>query len=104
MPHYTYIVECSNGSLYTGYTDDVDARIRKHNSGKGAAYTRSFGPVSLAACWAFETKTDAMRFEWQIKQLSRASKLKLIADTAHIRMPLGSQSFQPTAVVTQVPR
>jgi putative endonuclease len=100
MPHYTYIVECANGSLYTGYTDDVDARIRKHNSGKGAAYTRSFGPVSLVACWQFQTKTEAMRFEWQIKRLSRPSKMKLIADTAHIRMPLATPSFQMSSVVT----
>jgi putative endonuclease len=98
VSYYTYIVECANGSLYTGYTDNVDARIRKHNQGKGAAYTRAFGPVSLSACWEFQTKSEAMRFEAQIKQLSRASKLKLIADTVHadfppVAAPLGMPSL-----------
>jgi putative endonuclease len=76
-------VECSNGALYTGWTDNIDARLQKHNDGKGAKYTRAFGPVSLVACWEFSSKSEAMKFEWQIKQLSRASKSKLIESTRH---------------------
>lgn len=87
MRYFTYIVECSNGTLYTGWTDDVDARIRKHNAGQGGKYTRSFGPVSLVACWEFPTKSEAMRFEFQIKQLTKASKVKLIESTVHARVP-----------------
>lgn len=100
MPHYTYIVECTNGSLYTGYTDNVDARIRKHNSGKGAAYTRSFGPVSLLACWQFESKSEAMRFEWQVKRLTRASKLKLIESTSHISYEVPQALLPVPSIVT----
>lgn len=83
MPYFTYIVECSNGALYTGWTDDIGNRLAKHNAGKGAKYTRSFGPVALKACWVFESKNEAMKFEWQIKQLTRESKAKLIESTAH---------------------
>lgn len=100
MPYYTYIVECANGSLYTGYTDNVDARIRKHNEGKGAAYTRAFGPVSLSASWQFHTRSEAMRFEAQIKQLSRASKLKLIADTSHASFPPAYSAVGMASLVT----
>ena len=100
MPYYTYIVECANGSLYTGYTDDIDARIRKHNAGKGGSYTRSFGPVSLVASWQFTTKNEAMRFEWQIKQLTRASKAKLIADTAHASFKMPTADCWNSSLVT----
>jgi putative endonuclease len=100
MPYFTYIVECSNGSLYTGYTDDVDARVHKHNLGKGGSYTRSFRPVRLVASWEFSTKSEAMRFEWQIKQLSRESKAKLIADTAHDAVPLAHYHVGMATLVT----
>jgi len=87
VPYFTYIVECSNGSLYTGWTDDVGQRLQKHNQGKGAKYTRSFGPVSLVACWEFCSKSEAMKFEWKVKNLTKASKSKLIEDTSHRPLP-----------------
>lgn len=81
MANYTYIVECSDGSLYTGYTNDLEKRIKVHNSGKGAKYTRSRLPVKLVYFEEFEEKQDAQRREWQIKRLTRSQKLELI--TAH---------------------
>ena len=81
MANYTYIVECSDGSLYTGYTNDLEKRIKVHNSGKGAKYTRSRLPVKLVYFEKFEEKQDAQRREWQIKRLTRSQKLELI--TAH---------------------
>lgn len=76
--YYTYIVECADRSLYTGYTTDVKARIRKHNSGKGAKYTRSRLPVKLVYYEEYETKHEAMSREYYIKQMPRKSKLDLI--------------------------
>ena len=76
--YYTYIVECADRSLYTGYTTDVKARFRKHNSGKGAKYTRSRLPVKLVYYEEYETKHEAMSREYYIKQMSRKSKLDLI--------------------------
>ena len=69
--NYTYIVKCSDGSLYTGWTNDLEKRIRAHNEGKGAKYTKSRRPVVLAYYEEFQTKEEAMRREWEIKQMSR---------------------------------
>ena len=77
--NYTYIVRCSDGTLYTGWTTDVERRVRKHNSGKGAKYTKTRRPVELMASAAFETKHEAMSAEWHFKQLSRAQKDALLA-------------------------
>lgn len=76
--NYTYIVKCSDNSLYTGWTKDLDKRIDQHNSGKGAKYTKGRTPVSLVYWESFETKEEAMRREYTIKQLSRSEKLKLL--------------------------
>jgi putative endonuclease len=73
-----YVVRCGNGSLYTGYTRDIEARIAAHNDGKGGRYTRAQGPVELIACWSFATKREALQVEYRIKQLSRSKKLKLV--------------------------
>lgn len=78
--HYTYMVKCRDQSLYTGYTTDLDRRVQTHNSGKGAKYTRSRLPVSLVYYESYETKTLAMQREYEIKQLTRRKKLKLIED------------------------
>ena len=75
---YTYIVECSNGTLYTGWTNDIDARLKRHNDGTASKYTRAHLPVALAACWEFGSKSEAMKFEWEIKQLPRPEKINLI--------------------------
>ena len=74
---YTYIVKCCDNTLYTGWTTDLDRRIEAHNSGKGAKYTRSRRPVELIYAERFDTKQEAMRREWEIKQLSREEKLRL---------------------------
>jgi putative endonuclease len=76
--YYTYMVRCSDDTLYTGYTDDVSKRIKVHNSGKGAKYTRSRLPVELVYFKEFETKSEAMSEEYRIKQLKRTEKEKLI--------------------------
>jgi len=76
--NYTYIIECSDGSLYCGWTNDVHKRIDDHNAGKGAKYTKPRLPVKLVYYEAFETKEEACKREYEIKQLTRAQKIKLI--------------------------
>ena len=78
--YYVYILRCADGTLYTGYTDDVERRLRAHNSGKGAKYTRSRRPVALAYAEEWPDKSAALKREAAIKQLRRADKLALIAE------------------------
>jgi len=75
---YVYIVECSDGTLYTGITNDLNKRIEKHNSGKGAKYTRSRTPVLLKWSCEAENRSEASKLEYQIKKLTRKKKLELI--------------------------
>ncbi len=77
MKHFVYIVRCSDGTLYTGYTTDVTKRVARHNSGKGAKYTRGRGPVVLGYVAECASKSNALCFEHSVKRLSRARKLKL---------------------------
>lgn len=79
MKHYVYIIECQNGSYYTGYTTDVERRYREHQNGIQCKYTRAFPPKKLAVFWEFDDKSEAMRIEYKIKSLSKAQKEKLIA-------------------------
>lgn len=74
----TYILRCSDGTLYTGWTNDIEKRLVAHNSGKGAKYTRTRRPVRLVHIEYFDTKEEAMSREYAIKQLPRSEKLKLI--------------------------
>ncbi|MGI6703355.1 MAG: GIY-YIG nuclease family protein [Clostridia bacterium] len=76
--YYVYILECRDGSLYTGWTTDPQRRLKEHNGGKGAKCTRSRLPVVLKHLEAYETKGEAMRREYRIKQLSRQEKIVLI--------------------------
>lgn len=76
--HYTYMVKCRDGSLYTGYTTDVERRTKEHNLGRGAKYTRSRRPVRLVYYEEYETKTEAMQREYALKQLTREEKLALV--------------------------
>ena len=78
--NYTYIVKCSDGTLYTGWTNDLERRLNAHNSGKGAKYTKTRRPVTLAYYEEFETKELAMKREYAIKQLQRKEKLALIEE------------------------
>ena len=74
----TYILRCADGSLYTGWTNDLEHRVRMHNEGKGAKYTKGRGPVELVYHEVFGTKEEAMRREYEIKQMSRSEKEQLI--------------------------
>ncbi|WP_315077956.1 GIY-YIG nuclease family protein [uncultured Clostridium sp.] len=76
--NYVYILECSDNTLYTGWTNDLDKRIKMHSSGKGAKYTRGRTPVKLLYYEVFEDKKEAMRREYRIKRLTRLQKEKLI--------------------------
>ncbi len=76
--YYTYILECADASYYTGWTDDIDKRVRTHNAGNGSKYTRTRLPVVLRHIETFETKNEAMRRECAIKKLSRGAKATLI--------------------------
>ena len=76
---YTYILECADGTLYTGWTTDLAARVNAHNAGTGAKYTKSRRPVRLVYYEAFDSKQEAMRREYAIKRLSRPEKLRLIS-------------------------
>ncbi|MCI8894673.1 MAG: GIY-YIG nuclease family protein [Lachnospiraceae bacterium] len=78
MENVTYILRCSDNTLYTGWTNDIEARLAAHNSGQGAKYTRGRRPVELVYLERFDTRQEAMRREVYIKRLSRADKLKLI--------------------------
>lgn len=77
--NFTYMVRCADGSLYTGWTNDLEKRVRSHNDGKGAKYTRPRLPVRLVYYESFDTKEDAMRREAAIKKLSKARKEELVA-------------------------
>ncbi len=86
--HYVYIVECRDGSLYTGWTTDPEKRVRAHNAGRGAKYTRSRGPVTLRYVEAFEEKSDALRREYQIKHtLTHEEKRELIRSAQAVITP-----------------
>jgi putative endonuclease len=76
--NYTYILECADGTLYTGWTTDLEQRLNAHNAGKGAKYTRSRLPVRMVYAESHEDKRDAMRREYEIKQLPRCKKLALL--------------------------
>ena len=78
--NYTYILKCADGSLYTGWTNDLKKRVQAHNRGKGAKYTRSRRPVELIHAESFETKSEAMHREAEIKKMSREQKLCLCSD------------------------
>lgn len=76
--HYIYIVECCDETLYTGYTTDLEKRVKTHNEKKGAKYTRGRTPVSLKYYEEFDNKGDAMKREIQIKGMPKEKKLRLI--------------------------
>lgn len=80
MKYYVYILECRDNTLYTGYTTDIDRRLSEHNSGKGAKYTRSRSPCILRYLCEYESKSEAMKEEYRIKQLSRKEKLLLLEE------------------------
>ncbi|MCA3013661.1 MAG: GIY-YIG nuclease family protein [Myxococcaceae bacterium] len=77
MPWFVYMVRCRDGSLYTGITKDLDARVAAHSAGRGARYTRSRRPVTLVYSRRARDKSAALRAEHRLKRLTRAEKLAL---------------------------
>lgn len=80
--YYVYILKCKDDTLYTGYTNDLDRRVKAHNDGKGAKYTKCRRPCKLVYLEEYKTKGEALSREAQIKKLSRIEKLKLIKSKA----------------------
>jgi len=76
---FVYIVQCANNTFYTGMTNDVEKRVAAHNTGRGAAYTRTFGPVQLVWHIPCVSRTEALKLEYRVKQLSRVQKERLVA-------------------------
>lgn len=79
MSYYVYLLRCRDGTRYTGYTDNPERRLRVHNAGKGAKYTRSRLPVELVYQEQCPDKSAALRREREIKRMRRAEKLALIS-------------------------
>ena len=79
MAAFVYLVRCADGSLYCGWTVDVDRRLAAHAAGTASRYTASRRPVELAASWETPTRRDARSLEARVKRLTRAQKLALVA-------------------------
>ena len=80
MKNVTYILKCSDNSLYTGWTNDIKHRLKMHNEGKGAKYTRTHHPLRIAYFEEFEDRIQAMKREYEIKQFSHLQKEKLFKE------------------------
>jgi len=76
--HYVYILRCADDTFYTGYTTDPNRRLTEHNAGEGAKYTRGRTPVELVYWESYDTKSEAMSREYEIKQFRRSEKTRLI--------------------------
>lgn len=85
--HYVYVVRCADGTFYTGYARDPTARQRAHNAGRGAKYTAGRRPVTLVYTEAFETRGDALRREYELKQLKRIDKARLVSKPTRATRP-----------------
>ena len=76
--HVVYILECADGTLYTGYTTDLERRVAEHNAGEGAKYTRGRTPVEVVHRERYGSRSAAMAREYEIKQWSRQEKVRLV--------------------------
>jgi putative endonuclease len=76
--HYVYVLECADGTFYTGYTTDVQRRVAEHDAGDGAKYTRGRTPVSLVHVESYDSRSAAMSREHEVKTYSRARKERLV--------------------------
>ena len=76
--NYVYLLSCADGSLYCGWTTDLPSRVRAHNAGAGAKYTRSRLPAELVYSEQYEDRHEALSREWHIKQMNHADKEALI--------------------------
>lgn len=81
---YVYILHCADNTYYTGWTTDIQNRIKNHNTGKGAKYTKNRRPVKLVHLEEFETKSQALKREYEIKQFTRKEKEELIQSGNHL--------------------
>ena len=81
MSFFVYILECKDGSYYTGYAKDVNKRFILHCTGHGASYTKSHPPLKIIHSQEFPTKSEAMKEEFRIKKLSKHKKVELILDS-----------------------
>ena len=88
--HHVYVIECADGTLYTGYTTDVERRVAEHDAGMGAKYTRGRTPVTLRHVESFDSKSAAMSREYALKQLAHDEKAALAADGDTVRAEDGS--------------
>lgn len=86
---FVYLARCADGTLYTGISTDVAARLAAHDSGRGARYTRGRGPLVLCAQRRCATKSEALRLELAVKRLSRADKLELSVGRRFARLARG---------------
>ncbi|MGP8214783.1 MAG: GIY-YIG nuclease family protein [Bacteroidia bacterium] len=77
---YTYIIECSDKTFYVGTTNNIEERITKHNTGKGAKYTKGRAPVKVLYTRSFDSRSEACKHEYELKQYSRKEKLDLIKE------------------------
>ena len=77
--YYVYILECKDRTLYTGYTTDIERRVSEHNRGTGAKYTRGRAPCTLVYYKRYHSRSEAMKEEYRIKQLSKKEKILLIS-------------------------
>lgn len=88
---FVYLLRCADGSLYCGWSVDLDRRLAAHQAGTASRYTRRRRPVEIAAAWRTESRSAAMSLEWRIKRLPREEKLRLVAGA-----PLeGAEPVQP---------
>ncbi len=93
-PAFVYLLRCADGSLYCGWTTDLDRRLAAHAAGRGARYTRGRGPLELAAAWRAADRSAAMRLELRVKRLERGAKEALVAGDGSLegadRLPAGA--------------
>lgn len=82
--HYFYVLLCRDGSLYAGYTNDLERRVNLHNAGKGAKYTRGRGPVELIYEQSFSSKSEAMKAEYAFKQWPRKDKEQFLKEMGDV--------------------
>ncbi|MCQ6281853.1 GIY-YIG nuclease family protein [Bacillus sp. EB600] len=78
--HFFYVLTCKDGSFYGGYTNNLERRIKLHNEGKGAKYTRGRGPVTLTYYQGFSSKSEALKAEYHFKQFTRKQKIEFLKE------------------------
>ena len=98
--YFVYILECSDKTLYTGYSTDIEKRLKKHNDGKGAKYTRGRRPCKLKWFQQFETKSEALKMEHKIKKMNRKNKLLLFVKSTNFSI---GTSTSTTSISTFLP-